>query len=245
MKILAIDTTAKTAAIAIADGDRLIASATLNTPGTHSVTVLPTVDAMLKGSSLTVDDIDIFACSAGPGSFTGVRIGVALIKGLAFGSDKPCIGVSSLESLARNMSFTDGIVCPVMDARRNQLYNALFRFENGSIVRLTEDRLLTADELAADLANYGGKITFVGDGWAIAEAKIIAADGTGRMTVAPELYRWQNGYSVAQSAWSEYKAVTENGGDVSKYTAAALSPVYLRASQAERERNEKLASEDK
>ena len=244
MKILAIDTTAKTAAIAITDGERLIALATLNTPGTQSVTVLPTVDALLKGSSLTADDIDIFACSAGPGSFTGVRIGVALIKGLAFGSDKPCIGVSSLESLARNMSFADGIVCPVMDARRNQLYNALFRFEDGEIVRLTEDRLLTADELAEDLAGYEGKITFVGDGWAIAESKIISRDASGRMCVAPELYRWQNGYSVAQSALAVYRAVTENGGDISKYTAAALSPVYLRASQAERERNEKLSAEN-
>lgn len=245
MKILAIDTTAKTAAIAVTDDEKLIAVATLNTPGTHSVTVLPTVDALLKGSSLTADDIDVFACSAGPGSFTGVRIGVALIKGLAFGSDKPCIGVSSLESLARNMSFTDGIVCPVMDARRNQLYNALFRFENGALVRLTEDRLLTADELSAELTGYSEKITFVGDGWAIAESKIISADESGRMTVAPELYRWQNGYSVAQSALAEYRAVAENGGDISKYTAAALSPVYLRASQAERERNEKLASEEK
>lgn len=245
MKILAIDTTAKTAAIAIADGERLIASATLNTPGTHSVTVLPTVDALLKGSSLTVSDIDIFACSAGPGSFTGVRIGVALIKGLAFGIDKPCFGVSSLESLARNMIFADGIVCPVMDARRNQLYNALFRCENGSITRLTEDRLLTAEELSKDLEQYSERIIFVGDGCEIARAKIIAADETGRMTVAPELYRWQNGYSVAQTAYAEYKGVTENGGDLSKYTAAALSPVYLRASQAERERNEKLASEEK
>ena len=245
MKILALDTTAKTAAIAIADGERLIASATLNTPGTHSVTVLPVVDSLLKGSSLTVNDIDMFACSAGPGSFTGVRIGVALVKGLAFGSDKPCFGVSSLESLARNMIFADGIVCPVMDARRNQLYNALFRCENGGITRLTEDRLLTADELAADLTKYGEKIIFVGDGCEIAHAKIISADESGRMTVAPELYRWQNGYSVAQTAYAEYLSVTENGGELSKYTAAVLSPVYLRASQAERERNERLASEEK
>jgi len=245
MKILAIDTTAKTAAISITDGESLIATATLNTPGTHSVTVLPTVDALLKGSSLTVGDIDIFACSAGPGSFTGVRIGVALIKGLAFGTDKPCIGVSSLESLARNMSFADGIICPVMDARRNQLYNALFRFENGIPVRLTEDRLLTAAELAVELESCSENIIFVGDGCAIAEQKIIASDASGRMSVAPELYRWQNGYSVAQSAFAEYKSVTEVGGDISKYTAAALSPVYLRASQAERERNERLAKDSK
>lgn len=241
MKILAIDTTAKTAAIAIADGEKLIASATLNAPGTHSVTILPAVDMLLKGSSLTVADIDAFACSAGPGSFTGVRIGVALVKGLAFGTDKPCIGVSSLESLARNLIFTSGIVCPVMDARRNQLYNALFRCENGVLTRLTEDRLLTADELYEELKAYNEPITFAGDGCAIAEAKIIAKDETGRMTVAPELYRWQNGYSVAQSALAEYAAASEE--DKAKYTAAALSPVYLRASQAERERNERIAAE--
>ena len=242
MKILAIDTTAKTAAIAIADGEKLIASATLNAPGTHSVTILPAVDMLLKGSSLTVADIDAFACSAGPGSFTGVRIGVALIKGLAFGTDKPCIGVSSLESLARNAVGFDGIVCPVMDARRNQLYNALFRFENGALVRITEDRLLTADELAEDLSKYSDKILFVGDGYAIAESKIIALDGSGRMSVAPEFYRWQNGYSVAQSALAVINSAED--GDLSSYTAAALSPVYLRASQAERERNEKLSAEN-
>ena len=241
MKILAIDTTAKTAAIAITDGEKLIASATLNAPGTHSVTILPAVDMLLKGSSLTVEDIDAFACSAGPGSFTGVRIGVALVKGLAFGTDKPCIGVSSLESLARNLIFTNGIVCPVMDARRNQLYNSVFRCENGCITRLTEDRLLTADELYGELKAYNEPIIFVGDGCDIAETKIVSKDETDRMTVAPELYRWQNGYSVAQTALAEYAAATES--EKAGFTAAALSPVYLRASQAERERNERIATE--
>ena len=245
MKILALDTTAKTAAIAIADGEKLIANATLNTPGTHSVTVLPTVDALLKGSSLTVDDIDLFACSAGPGSFTGVRIGVALIKGLAFGTGKPCIGVSSLEALARNLLTVDGIICPVMDARRDQLYNALFSCKNGKISRITEDRLVTAAELKAELEGYNEKIYFVGDGCGVVSKQIIGDDNSGNLNIAPELYRWQSGYSVAQTALAEYESASVEEKGMSEYTAAALSPVYLRASQAERERNERIAAEEK
>ena len=245
MKILALDTTAKTAAIAIADGEKLIASATLNTPGTHSVTVLPVVDSLLKGSSLTVKDIDMFACSAGPGSFTGVRIGVALVKGLAFGTGKPCVGVSSLEALARNLLPVDGIICPVMDARRDQLYNAIFSCKNGKLTRITEDRLVTAAELKAELEGYEDKIYFVGDGCGVAAKQIIGDDASGKLNVAPELYRWQNGYSVAQTALSLWETGSAKGEDMTKYTDAALSPVYLRASQAERERNERVAAEGK
>ena len=126
MKILGIDTTAKTATAAIVEDGRLIAITVLNTPNTHSVTLLPMIDGLLKSAGLTLNDIDVFSCSVGPGSFTGVRIGTSAIKGLAYANGKPCVGVSSLEALAMNVTAEDGIICPVMDARRGQLYNALF-----------------------------------------------------------------------------------------------------------------------
>ncbi|MBQ9116890.1 MAG: tRNA (adenosine(37)-N6)-threonylcarbamoyltransferase complex dimerization subunit type 1 TsaB [Clostridia bacterium] len=245
MKILAIDTTAKTAAIAVTDGKRLLASVTLNTPSTHSVTVLPMVEKLLSEAGMTVSDVDLFACSAGPGSFTGVRIGVSLLKGLAFGTDKPCVGVSSLYALAHNATLADGIICPVMDARRNQLYNALFRCEFGRLTRLTEDRLITADELKKELMRIDLPVRFVGDGCAIAERQIISASDTyGRLSVVPELYRWQNGYSVAMAALEKYQLALDENADMREFTASSLSPVYLRASQAEREREEKLAKGD-
>ena len=126
MKILALDSTAIVSTVAICEDEKLLAQFTINNGNTHSETLLPMIEASLKVLKLTTDDIDLFACSAGPGSFTGVRIGAATIKGLAFNRNKPCAPVSSLDALAHNLLYTNGIVCPVMNARRSQLYNALF-----------------------------------------------------------------------------------------------------------------------
>jgi universal bacterial protein YeaZ len=215
MLILAIDTTALTASAAVTDDEKLIGLYTLNTSLTHSETMLPMVENLLHNSKISIKDIDKFACSAGPGSFTGVRIGISVIKGLAFGKDKPCVGVSTLEALAYNLNGFDGIICPVMDARRSQVYNALFR--NGE--RLCEDRLITVDELYEDIKKYDEKIYYTGDGY-----KLIHYNET----ITPEILKYQNAYSVAQCA-SKEKCVTD----------IELSPVYLRASQAERELKEK------
>lgn len=243
MIVLAVDTTARTSAVALTDGKHLLASSTLNTPSTHSVTVLPMIDAMLAASELSTDDIDMFACSVGPGSFTGVRIGVSLIKGMAFSSEKPCVGVSALEALAHNMISTDCIVCPVMDARRSQLYNALFSCENGKLTRLTEDRLITSAELGDELVQYsdaGQKIYFVGEGYSIAARDIKLPN----VRIAPEHCLWQNGYSVAVTALNKYETALASGIENSDFSSAALSPVYLRASQAERERELRNAAKD-
>ena len=215
MLILAIDTTALTATAAITDDNKLIGLYTLNTTHTHSETMLPMIENLLHNAKISINDIDKFACSAGPGSFTGVRIGISVIKGLTFGTDKPCVGVSTLEALAYNMSGFDGIICPVMDARRSQVYNAVFR--NGE--RLCEDRLITVDELYGEISGYDEKIYYTGDGY-----KLIHYN----QTVTPELLRYQNAYSVAQCAL--------NGECL---TDIELSPIYLRASQAERELKEK------
>lgn len=241
MKILAVDTSAKTASGAITDGAELIALATLNSPGTHSVTLLPMIDALLSGSHMKIDDIDMFACSAGPGSFTGVRIGVSLIKGLGFGSDKPCVGVSSLEALARNMIMADGILCPVMDARRSQLYNAIFSCEKGVLKRLTDDRLITVSELADELKRLspdGRPIYFNGEGYNIAMRGIELPN----THAAPGHCLWQNGYSVALTALETYTQALDRGIPPDRFSVSRLSPVYLRASQAEREREERLAA---
>ena len=235
MKILAIDTTAKTATAALTENEKLIAITTLNTPNTHSVTLLPMINGLLKGADLTVSELDILACSAGPGSFTGVRIGTSAIKGLGFADNKICIGVSSLEALAMNIT-ENGIVCPVMDARRNQVYNALFKCEDGKLTRLTDDRVLSADELAKELANETSRIFITGDGSEIAKKAL--ADKN--IALPHEVLRCHNAYNVATLAYKTYTNAAEK--ERKEFNAHTLAPTYLRMSQAERER---LEREDK
>jgi tRNA threonylcarbamoyladenosine biosynthesis protein TsaB len=187
------------------------------------------VEAVLKSAGVTVADIDLFACSVGPGSFTGVRIGTATIKGLAFAQNKSCLGVSTLEALAENLVPFDGVICPVMNARRGQVYNALFRYENGALIRLCEDRALSVTELEGELAEMGLPFALCGDG--VAEFKRLAPNSTPASVSA--LLEDQSAVSVAKVALRRANA-GESGTD------AELAPVYLRLPQAERERLEKL-----
>lgn len=235
MKILALDSTATTATVALCEDERLIGLYTLNSGSTQSETLLPMVESLLKLLGLTVDDIDMFACAKGPGSFTGVRIGAATVKGLAFGTDKPCIGVSTLEALAANLIGLvgdDAILCPVMNARRGQVYNALFRMTDGKLTRICEDRALSIQELETELIKYQLPVYLCGDGYDV------TLKGMTQLTDAqtPELMRYQNAYSVATVALEAYR----NG---ERTTDAELTPSYLRLPQAERERNERLARE--
>ena len=190
------------------------------------------VNSVLKNTKLSVDDIDMFAVCAGPGSFTGVRIGVSVIKGLAFGKNKICVPVSTIEALAENANGMPGkfLAVPVMDARRSQLYNAVFMYENGKRTRLCEDRLISAEELKKELLSYDMPVYFFGDGYTIASK----LDIPGKMTTQSLLID-QNAVSVASVALSKYEA--EN--DKSIFTDTLLRPEYLRLSQAEREANEK------
>ena len=164
MKILAIDSTAIVGSCAVLEDEKLLSLFTVNNGNTHSETLLPMIEASLKLLGLNADDIDLFALSEGPGSFTGVRIGAATIKGLAFGKDKPCVGVSTLEALAENLSSFNGIVCPAMNARRNQVYNALFRSKDGKLQRLTEDRAVSVSELEEELEAFSEPVYICGDG---------------------------------------------------------------------------------
>ena len=235
MYILALDSTAIAATVALCDDEKLLSLTTVENGNTHSQTLLPMVEETLARFELLPTDIELFACSAGPGSFTGVRIGVSTVKGLAFDTNIPCLGVSTLEALAQNLIGFNGILCPVMNARRNQVYNALFECKDGVITRLCEDRAIALEALDEQLAAMGeSPIYLAGDGYDLAVSQLKSC--VDRIQTTPVLLRVQNGYSVAQVALELYR----NGHQV---TDSELLPVYLRLSQAERERLERLQKE--
>ncbi len=227
MRILALDSTAKVAAAALLNDDRLLCKAAAPDAMTHSATLLPEIERLLKDAGLGFADIDLFAASAGPGSFTGVRIGAATLKGIAFGRNKPCCAVSALEALAYNLRRTDGIVCALMDARRGQFYTATFAVTDSVVTRLSPDEAKSGEEIAASLAAYP-HVTLVGDGAAVA---LPFFDGL-PVELCPEEKRLADGESVGLAAYAMYRA----GKTVSD---ADFAPVYLRLPQAERERLEK------
>ena len=185
---------------------------------------------MLKNAELTLRDVDLIAVAHGPGSFTGVRIGVSMVKGLAWAGDKPCVGVSTLEAMAWHGLAAGGLVCPVMDARRSQVYNALFSIEDGRPVRLTEDRPISLEELAAELAASDWAPFLVGDGAELTYRYL--TEHCVDCKLAPENLRMQSAWGVAMAAMDK-----EPGN------ADSLLPVYLRLSQAERERQERMKQE--
>ena len=230
MLILAFESTAKAASAALVRDGKLISQFSQCSGLTHSRTLLPMGADMLKNAELTLGDVDLIAVAHGPGSFTGVRIGVSMVKGLAWAADKPCVGVSTLEAMAWHGLAAGGLICPVMDARRSQVYNALFRMEDGRPVRLTEDRPIALTELAEELRAYKERVFLVGDG---AELSFRTLSELGLPCVlAPENLRMQSAWGVAMAA-----------ADKTPGAADALLPVYLRLSQAERERQERLKRE--
>ena len=187
------------------------------------------IEQMLYQAEIELSDIDCFAAAAGPGSFTGVRIGVATVKALAHAAGKPCVAVSTLQALANNVACFDGIICPIMDARRNQVYNALFKGE--SMERITEDRAISIDDLLSELKETEGKIIFNGDGVAVFADKIKEELGE-RAVFARRMQMMNLAASVAEIGCDMLER-----GETIEYTE--LSPQYLRLSQAERERLEK------
>lgn len=227
MKILALDSTATVASVALCEDDRLLGEYTVNNGNTHSETLLPMVESLLNFFGLDADGIDLFAASAGPGSFTGVRIGAATVKGLAFHTQKPCIGVSTLEALAYNLNGINGLICPVMNARRKQVYTALFRCKDGVLTRITPDSAIAITELDELLGAYTEPVYLCGDGYSITAELLTHPIG-----FTPERLRHQSAFSVAQVA----KAAYDSGV---RTTDIEMSPTYLRPSQAERERAER------
>ena len=225
MKILALETSAKAVSAAVSEDGRILASGYQDTGLTHSRTLMPIVEHILKNTGLTVADMDAIAVAAGPGSFTGIRIGVAAAKGLAFAADKPAVGVSTLAAMARNVAFCDGLVVCAMDARRQQVYNALFQAKDGQLTRLTPDRAIALEELAEELRSDPRPKTVVGDGARLCFAHLTEAGISCRL--APAQLVMQNAMSVALEA----EAMAAEGKLVS---AQALEPVYLRPAQADR-----------
>lgn len=226
MKLLALESSAKAASCALLEDGELLASAWQATGLTHSRTLLPMVEDMLRNCELAVRDVDAFAVAVGPGSFTGLRIGVATVKGLAWGCGKPCVPVSTLEAMAWPLAHMNCHVVCAMDARRQQIYNAVFRAENGNLTRLREDRAVSLEDAAADLAGIKGPLVIVGDG-----AGLCFDDLRSRgisCQLAPGHLRLQSAVGVGFAAWKRWPE-----GAVSPQE---IAPVYLRLSQAERER---------
>ncbi len=231
MKILAVDTSATAASVAVAEENKLIGEFSINTALTHSQTLIPMMNELLKNIGLSVNDIDAVAVNAGPGSFTGVRIGVAAVKGIAFPNNLPCVSISTLESMAYNMLGNDCIVCSVMDARCSQVYNALFRVNGCTVVRMTDDRALSLTDLKLKLMNINEKVVLVGDG-AVLCSDFLDSE-LENVTLSPFNNRIQTASSVAYAAFEKI-----NKGET--LTADEIMPVYLRLPQAQRELNKKL-----
>lgn len=231
MLILALESSAKAASVALCRDGKLVSQSIQCTALTHSRTLLPMAEDLLKNAGISLSEVDAFAVAHGPGSFTGIRIGVSTVKGLAWAAEKPCIGVSTLEAMAWHGQAAGGLICPVMDARRSQVYNALFRMVDGVPQRLTPDRPLSLEELAEELRVLGEVPFLVGDGYAVTAAYFNRIGLPFRM--APDNLLWQDAWGVAMAAQGK---TPEDG--------AALLPVYLRLSQAERERQERLAQKE-
>lgn len=233
MQILALDTSSLAASCAYLQGETLRGEYFANIGLTHSQTAMPMVKAMLEGMGIGPDAPDLFAVTVGPGSFTGLRIGIALVKGMALATGKPCAGVSTLEALAWNLPGFGGVVVPVMDARRDQVYTAAFLGGEALPRRLTEDAALSLDRLEALVGSFSQPVMLLGDGAELCMKRLGHLPG---VRLAPERVRHQRAGAVALLAREQAKAGRLTDGD-------ALGPVYLRLPQAERERLEKLNGE--
>ena len=231
MLILAFETSAKAASVALLDDSKLLGESYQNTGLTHSQTLMVMAQDLLKQCGKTVADVTAVAVAEGPGSFTGVRIGVAAAKGLAWGGEIPCYGVSTLEAMAAHLGAWQGWVCPCMDARRNQVYNALFYVNQGILQRRSPDRAIALKGLAEELKNCEEPVFLVGDGAKLCYNTLL--EEVPNLVLPPEHRLHQRATGVALLAAEKIAAGEAGDGN-------ALTPNYLRLSQAERERMEKM-----
>lgn len=230
--ILAVDSTSKSASVAVADGDGILYESFMNNGLTHSQTLGPMIKQALRQLGLSMRDMDAVAVTVGPGSFTGVRIGVCTVKGLAFPFGTPCVPFSTMEALALSAGPFEGLVCPVLDARRGQYYNALFeRTADGTLTRLCEDRALSHEELEAEMKNFKKKLLLVGDGAEMCYNKLSEKK---EAFLADTPVRFPRAGAMAAAAAGRLDTAVDG---------AALAVRYLRLSQAERERQERLKAD--
>lgn len=234
MKILAVDTSANVAATALVCDGKLLAESMINNKKTHSEKLMPMIDNVLKNSDTDIQDIDLLAVANGPGSFTGLRIGVSTVKGLAHAINKPIVGISTLECLAYNLFDVGGVIAPIMDARRSQVYNAVYKWEKGEFKEVIPPRAVSLETCLNDLENEE-KVYFLGDGVPVYKAVIKEKIG-GKAIFVPENNLNQRASSMALLA--EKKAAEGKTEDYKE-----LMPFYLRKPQAEREYEEKMKEE--
>ena len=231
MLILAFETSAKAASVALLEEGKLLGESYQNTGMTHSQTLMVMAEDLLKTAGKTAQDVGAVAVAEGPGSFTGVRIGVAAAKGFAWGRQLPCVGVSTLEAMAVSLGIFEGYVCPVMDARRNQVYNALFYVNQGVIQRITPDRAIALSDLEGELKNLEKPIFLVGDGSNLCYNTL--KERISNLILPPEHRMHQRAVGVALLAKDKLASGENCNG-------ATLTPNYLRLSQAEREKLERM-----
>ena len=231
MLILAFETSAKAASVALMEGNKLLGESYQNTGLTHSQTLMVMAEDLLKQCGKTVADVTAVAVAEGPGSFTGVRIGVAAAKGFAWGREIPCFGISTLEAMAESLGVYQGYVCACMDARRSQVYNALFYVDQGVVERRSDDRAISLADLGAELEHLDGPIFLVGDGADLTHKTL--SGSVEELILPPEHRKHQRATGVAiLAARQAAEGAAPSGG--------ALTPNYLRLSQAEREKLERM-----
>ncbi|WP_373218045.1 tRNA (adenosine(37)-N6)-threonylcarbamoyltransferase complex dimerization subunit type 1 TsaB [Ruminococcus sp. 5_1_39BFAA] len=236
MKILALDSSGIVASVAVVEDDTLLAEYTVNYKKTHSQTLLPMLDEVVKMTELDLNTIDAIAVAAGPGSFTGLRIGSATAKGLGLALDKPLVAVPTVEALAYNLYDTEGLICPIMDARRNQVYTGIYCFEDHQLVAVEKQMAAAITDLMEKLNGLGKPVTFLGDGVPVFR-KIIGETLKVPCSFAPAHVNKQRAAAVAALGAVYYKE-----GKIQ--TAREHNPEYLRVSQAERERAERQRAEN-
>lgn len=231
MKILAVDSSGLVASVAIVEDDNLIAEYTINYKKTHSQTLLPMLDEIVKMTETDLATVDAIAVAKGPGSFTGLRIGAATVKGLGLALDKPVIGVPTVEGLAMNLHGSSALICPIMDARRNQVYTGLYRFQNNELNVVKDQLPIAVEELIDTLNLLGEPVVFLGDGVPVYEA-VIREKISVEYSFAPAHMNKQRASALAVRALQYWKnGIFESADD--------FAPEYLRMSQAERERAKK------
>lgn len=230
MRILALETSAVTASVAVTEDETLLAQSFQKSGLTHSATLMPMVAALLENTGLRLEEMDVIAAAVGPGSFTGVRIGVAAAKGLAWPGDKPCAACSTLESMAWQCAHLGGEICPVMDARRSQVYNARFLAEGDGLARLTPDRAISLDDLVAEALVSGRPQVLVGDGAQLCRRAFEEAGVPFRVMPA---------HLCDQTAWGVARTALRLAREGALVPPGQLTPQYHRLSQAERERLER------
>lgn len=233
MKVLSIDTATECASCALLDGNKLLGEINFNYKKQHSVILMDMIDILLKNTNCDITELEGFVVSKGPGSFTGLRIGMSIVKGLSQGTDKPLVGISTLDALAYNMCYTKGIICPILDALRNNVYTALYTYENSELKKLTDYMVISIDELIMKINEYNKPICFIGDAIPLFKDKLVSeirdiCFAPTHLNIAKASALGDLGINMLSSG--AYDNIYD------------LAPIYLRKSQAEREYEKRMGT---